>query len=133
MKLYVILFLRSDLMNDMLMWTFIAECPIPKDVEDLLVNNEKAVAAYKTVRDTAIFTNKRIIIKDVQGITGKKVEIYSIPFSSIIMWSTENAGIVDFNSEVEVWTKIGKFKINLSKGVNVRQFDKLMAFNVLKD
>ncbi len=120
-------------MNDMLMWTFIAECPIPKDVEDLLVNNEKAVAAYKTVRDTAIFTNKRIIIKDVQGITGKKVEIYSIPFSSIIMWSTENAGIVDFNSEVEVWTKIGKFKINLSKGVNVRQFDKLMAFNVLKD
>ena len=120
-------------MNDMLMWTYIAECPIPKDVEDLLVNNEKAVAAYKTVRDTAIFTNKRIIIKDVQGITGKKVEIYSIPFSSIIMWSTENAGIVDFNSEVEVWTKIGKFKINLSKGVNVRQFDKLMAFNVLKD
>lgn len=120
-------------MNDMLMWTFIAECPIPKDIEDLLVNNEKAVAAYKTVRDTAIFTNKRIIIKDVQGITGKKVEIYSIPFSSIIMWSTENAGIVDFNSEVEVWTKIGKFKINLSKGVNVRQFDKLMAFNVLKD
>ncbi len=120
-------------MKDMLMWTFIADCPIPKDAEELLVKNEKAIAAYSTIRDTAIFTDKRIIIKDVQGITGKKVEMYSIPYSSIIMWSTENAGVVDFNSEVEIWTKVGRFKINLGRGVNVRQFDKLMAFNVLND
>ena len=120
-------------MKDMLMWTFIADCPIPKDVDELLVGKEKAVAAYKTIRDTAIFTDKRIIIKDVQGLTGKKIEMYSIPYSSIIMWSTENAGVVDFNSEVEIWTKVGRFKINLGRGVNIRQFDKLMAFNILKD
>lgn len=115
----------------MLAWTFIAECKIPADVEDLLIKGEEAVAAYKTIRDTAIFTNKRIIIRDAQGLTGKKIEMYSIPYSSINMWSTENAGVIDFTSEVELWTRAGQFKINLSKGVNVRKFDKLMATYVL--
>lgn len=118
-------------MKEILSWTFIRECDIPKDIEDLLVTGEKAVAAYKTLRDCAIFTNKRIIIKDVQGVTGKKVEMYSIPFTNINMWSTENAGIVDINSEVELWTRAGHFKINLSRDVDVRRFDKLIAYYVL--
>lgn len=69
------------------------------------------VAAYKTFRDSAIFTNKRLIIRDAQGLTGKKVEIYSLPYSSINMWSTENAGkLLDFNAEVELWTRTGHLK-----------------------
>lgn len=116
-----------------LAWTFLGECALPNDVDNLLIEGEVAVAAYKTFRDSAIFTNKRIIIRDAQGITGKKVEIYSIPYCSINMWSTENAGIIDLNSEVELWTKAGHFKINLSKGVDVRKFDKLMASYILKN
>ena len=116
-----------------LAWTLLSECAIPNDVDDLLIKGEDAVAAYKTFRDSAIFTNKRVIIRDAQGLTGKKVEIYSLPYSSILMWSTENAGIIDFNSEVELWTKAGHFKINLGKGVDVRKFDKLMASYILKD
>ena len=115
-----------------LQWTLVSECPIPNDVTDLLVEGEKAVTAYKTFRDAAIFTTKRIIIRDAQGLTGKKIEIYSLPYSSINMWSTENAGIIDFNSEVELWTRAGHFKINLSKGVDVRKFDKLIANYILK-
>ena len=118
-------------MKGILAWTFLAECAIPKDVTNILVEGEEAVAAYKTLRDCAIFTNKRIIIKDVQGVTGKKIEMYSIPYSSINMWSTENAGIIDFNSEVELWTRAGQFKINLSKGIDVRRFDRLMATYIL--
>lgn len=114
-----------------LSWTLVSECAIPSDVENLLVNGEEAVAAYKTFRDSAIFTNKRIIIRDAQGLTGKKIEVYSIPYSSINMWSTENAGVIDFNSEVELWTRAGHIKINLSKGVDVRKFDKLMANYIL--
>ena len=114
-------------------WTFASECPIPNDVENLLVTGENAVAAYKTIRDRAIFTNKRIIIRDAQGITGKKVEIYSIPYSSILMWSTENAGnLLDFNAEVELWTLAGHLKINLKKGIDIRTFDKLIANALLK-
>ena len=71
----------------LLSWTFISECPIPNDVNELLVDGEEAIAAYKTIRDSAIFTNKRLIVRDAQGITGRKVEIYSLPYSSINMWS----------------------------------------------
>ncbi|MDF2607134.1 MAG: hypothetical protein K0S34_1329 [Bacillales bacterium] len=109
-------------------WTLISECPIPNDVNELLVEGEVAIAAYKTFRDSAVFTNKRLIVRDAQGITGKKVEIYSLPYSSIHMWSTENAGsFFDVNAEVELWTRAGHIKVNLKKGVDIRKFDKLIA------
>lgn len=116
-----------------LAWTLLAECPIPNDINDLLVEGEVAVAAYKTFRDSAIFTNKRLIVRDAQGLTGKKVEIYSLPYSSINMWSTENAGkFFDLNAEVELWTRAGHIKVNLHKGVDIRKFDKLIANALLK-
>lgn len=113
-------------------WTFISECPIPDDVDDLLVPGEKAVAAYKTFRDSAIFTTKRLIVRDAQGLTGKKVEIYSLPYSSINMWSSENGGKIDINSEVELWTRAGHIKIKLRKDVNIRKFDKLISTALLR-
>ena len=62
--------------------------------------------------------NKRIIIFDRQGLTGKKIEIYSIPYRSIDMWSTENAGkLFDIDAELELWTKAGHFKINVDKKI----------------
>ncbi|NLO98385.1 MAG: PH domain-containing protein [Peptococcaceae bacterium] len=115
----------------LLSWTFISECPIPNDVNELLVDGEEAIAAYKTIRDSAIFTNKRLIVRDAQGITGRKVEIYSLPYSSINMWSTENAGTLDINAEVELWTRAGHIKVNLKKGVDIRKFDKLIAQAIL--
>ena len=118
--------------DNVLTWTFVSECSIPGDVTDLLVNDEQAIAAYKTIRDSAIFTNKRLIVRDAQGLTGKKVEIYSLPYSSINMWSSENAGTLDFNAEVELWTRAGHIKVNLKKGVDVRKFDKLIANALLK-
>lgn len=112
-------------------WTLLNECEIPNDIENILVKGEIPVTAYKTFRDIAIFTNKRLIVRDSQGLTGKKVEVYSLPYSSINMWSTENAGFIDFNTEVELWTRAGHFKIRLGKDVDVRKFDKLIAEFVL--
>lgn len=113
-------------------WTLFEECPIPDDVQDLLIEGEQAIAAYKTFRDSAIFTNKRLIVRDAQGLSGKKIEIYSIPYSSILMWSTENAGKLDLNAEVELWTRAGHIKVNLKRGVDIRKFDKLIANAILK-
>lgn len=116
-----------------LTWTLMAECPIPADVEKILVPGETPVAAYKTLRDAAIFTDRRLIVRDAQGLSGKKVEIYSLPYSSIYMWSSENGhGIFDFNSEIELWTKAGHIKVNLSKGLDVRKLDKLIATAILR-
>lgn len=119
--------------NNSLEWVFVAKSKIPEDVVDILAPGEVAVAAYRTLRDSATFTDKRIIIKDVQGLTGKKVELYSIPYSSINMWSTETAGLLfDLSAEVELWTKAGNIKITLQKGIDVREFDRLIAHCILR-
>ena len=113
-------------------WTFVQETKAPQEVYEILVNGEEIEAAYKTVRDVAVITNKRIIIADKQGITGKKVEVYTIPFKSIVMYSSENAhGILDFNAEIELWTRVGKFKLNLKKGIDIRKLDKIIGENIL--
>lgn len=112
-------------------WTFVQEVPIPDDVSSLLVEGETAWTAFKTFRDSAVFTNKRLIVRDAQGVTGKKVEIYSLPYSSINMWSSENAGTLDFNAELELWTRAGKIKIKVGKGADIRRIDQLIAHSVL--
>lgn len=118
--------------TNILSWTLVSECPIPDDVNELLVQGERAVAAYKTFRDSAIFTTKRLIVRDAQGLRGKKVEIYSLPYSTINMWSSENAGkLLDFNAELELWTRAGHIKVNLNKGIDVRRLDRLIADAVL--
>ncbi len=118
--------------NQAMAWTFVREVPVPDDIKSILIEGEQAMLAYATVRDTAVVTNKRIIIADKQGLTGKKVEIFSIPFKSIVMYSSENAGnILDFNTEIEIWTYIGSMKLKLKKGVDIRKLDKLIAQGVL--
>lgn len=114
-----------------LSWIFYQEIPVPHDVQELLINGEVAERAFRTVRNVAIFTNKRLIVKDVQGLTGSKVEIYSLPYSSVHMWSTENAGMLDFTSEVELWTRAGNIKIQLKRDINIRTFERLFAEYIL--
>ena len=114
-----------------LSWIFYQEIPVPHDVQELLINGEVAERAFRTVRDVAIFTNKLLIVKDVQGLTGSKVEIYSLPYSSVHMWSTENAGMLDFTSEVELWTRAGNIKIQLKRDINIRTFERLLAEYIL--
>lgn len=115
-----------------LSWTLTEECPIPDDVYELLIDGEQPVAAYRTIRDSAIFTDRRLIVRDAQGFTGKKVEIYSLPYTAINMWSSENAaGFMDFTAELELWTRAGHIKIELLKGIDVRKLDKLIAQCVL--
>ncbi|GAA2010529.1 PH domain-containing protein [Microbacterium ulmi] len=113
-------------------WTLQQEIPIPADVMPLLTEGEQPVAAFKTFRDAAIFTTKRLIVRDAQGMTGRKVEIYSLPYSTINMWSSENAGVLDWNSEIELWTRAGHIKVKLGKGADVRRLDSLISWAVLQ-
>lgn len=118
-------------------WTFISKCAIPSETASVLLENEVPYAAYKFIRDVALFTNKRLIVSDEQGITGKKVEVYSLPWSAVNMWSSENAGKLDLNAEIELWTHVklwtraGHIKINLGPDDNIREIDALIASAVL--
>ena len=113
-------------------WTFMSEVAEPEQINDVLIEGEKIEIAYKTVRDVAAVTNKRIIVSDKQGMTGKKIETYSIPFKSIIMYSSENGGrLLDLNAELEIWTHAGNFKLKVKKEVDIRKLDKIIARHIL--
>lgn len=112
-------------------WTFSDEREIPKEVEEYLIPGEETHAAFYTVRDYAVFTNKRIIMVDSQGLLGKKKEVYTIPYRSIYFYSVENSGTFDLNSEVELETKMGTIKIKLGRKVDVKALQLLLAREIL--
>lgn len=76
---------------------------IEKEFEQLLADGEHVEKAYKIIRDSFVFTNKRLILVDKQGVTGKKVEYHSIPYKSITHFSVETAGNFDLDAELKIW------------------------------
>lgn len=116
----------------LLTWTFVEKAEPEEELRSLLTDGEEIRQCYKTVRDQAALTNKRLIILDRQGITGKKIEIYSLPYRSVDMWSSENAGkLLDINSELELWTKAGHFKLRLNPDCDIREFDRILGRAIL--
>lgn len=74
-----------------------------KDVLSLFVSGEEIIGTYKALRDYVVFTNKRIISVNVQGMTGKKKDFTNMPYSKIQVFSIETAGVLDMDSELEVY------------------------------
>jgi hypothetical protein len=73
------------------------------DLRPILVSEERILKAYKLVRDMIIFTDKRVLFVDKQGMTGKKVEYLSLPYGKITAYSLETAGSFDAESELKIW------------------------------
>lgn len=72
-------------------------------VNDLLIPGETVIGSYKGIRDSVTFTNKRVISVNVQGMTGKKKDYTSLPYSRIQAFSVETAGVLDLDSELELY------------------------------
>jgi hypothetical protein len=69
----------------------------------IMADNETIALAYKEIRDMYIFTDKRLILIDKQGLTGRKVEYHSIPYKSITHFAVETAGHFDLDAELKIW------------------------------
>ncbi|WP_206498395.1 PH domain-containing protein [Rhodococcus sp. KRD175] len=69
----------------------------------LLGGGEQIHAAYQLVRDAFLFTNRRLLMIDKQGLTGKKVEYHSVPYRSITHFAVETAGTFDLDAELKIW------------------------------
>jgi len=76
---------------------------VEREFANILIENEQISRAFKIVRDLIVFTNKRIVLVDRQGITGKKAEYQSIPYSSISRFSKETTGNFDLDAELKLW------------------------------
>ncbi|QNK86793.1 PH domain-containing protein [Sporosarcina sp. resist] len=107
---------------------------VEKEMKDLLALTEKVEHAYKLIRDLLIFTDKRLILVDKQGVTGKKVEYHSIPYKSIVHFSIETAGTFDLEAELNIWLSGSSVPIQkkFNKSLNVYKVQSVLAEYVLK-
>jgi hypothetical protein len=106
-----------------------------KKYGQLLTDSEEIELGFKLVRDTFIFTNKRLILVDVQGLTGSKTEYKSIGYKSISRFSIETAGTFDLEAELKIWISSEvqpSIVKQFNKGVNVYDVQKVLAHHVLK-
>ena len=76
---------------------------IQRDFGRLFAEDEQVYAGFKVIRDTWIFTDRRLILVDVQGMTGRKKEYLSIPYNKITMYSVETTGAFDLDAELKLW------------------------------
>jgi hypothetical protein len=110
----------------------------PKELEadfgGVVFEGEVIESAFKIFRDKWVFTNKRLIMLDVQGITGSKKEYHSIPYKSITHFLVESTGSFDLDCEIEIWVSgyTRSFKKQLKKGIDIVKLQRTLALNICK-
>ena len=102
------------------------------EIPSLLLDDEEIIFAFSTIRDQVIFTNKRIISINVQGITGKKVMFLSYPYSNIEFYGIQTAGAIDFDSELIIKFRSGAIlQFDFTKKVDIQEINNLISKRVL--
>ncbi|WP_073851616.1 PH domain-containing protein [Pontibacter flavimaris] len=108
---------------------------LAKEFQPILIDDERIERAYKLIRDMLVFTNRRLILVNKQGLTGTKTDYQSIPYSSIKMFSKESAGIGDLDAELKIWLT-GEdqptIKQDFRKGDNINEAYRVLSKYVLK-
>ena len=103
-----------------------------KMVAPILVDGEELIGSYQSIRDGVVFTDKRIIAINVQGITGKKKDFTSLPYSKIQAFSVETAGAFDLDSELELWfSGMGRIKLEFIGAADITHICKMISEKVL--
>ena len=101
-------------------------------ISPMFIEGEVIIGTFQSIRDGVVFTNKRIITINVQGMTGKKKDFTSLPYSKIQAYSVETAGVLDLDSEVELWfSGMGKVKLEFVKRADVSAICRIISGFVL--
>ena len=101
-------------------------------VQPILVDGESIIAEYSSVRDFVLFTNKRIIAVNVQGLSGKKKDFSSLPYSKIQAFSIETAGTFDLDAELELYfSGLGRVKFEFAGSSEITKIGKLISAHIL--
>ena len=105
---------------------------LPPWLPGLFVPGEDIIGTYQGVHDGVIFTNKRIIAINVQGLTGKKKDFTSIPYSKIQVYSVETAGVLDLDSELDLWfSGLGHVRFEFVSRADVAQICRVISGFIL--
>lgn len=77
---------------------------VTREFQPLMIEGETIEKAFRLIKDMFVFTNKRLILAEKQ-LVGTKVDYLSIPYSSVIRFSKESAGMLDLDAELKIWIK----------------------------
>lgn len=107
---------------------------IQREFSQILAQGEVVEHAYQLIRDYFVFTNKRFVLVDKQGLTGSKVEYHSIPYRSITHFSVETAGTFDLDAELKIWITGTQVPIQkqFNKKLSIYEVQAVLASYVLK-
>jgi len=99
----------------------------------ILIAGEQVLTAFRTVRDTVFLTSLRFVVINVQGLTGAKVAVQSIPYRSIVRFSVETAGTFDLDADLNIWVSSAAVPIGVKIGrkSDTVAIQKLLAEKVL--
>ena len=101
-------------------------------IAPILIQGENIVSAYKAIRDFVVFTDKRLIAVNVQGMTGRKRDFTSLPYAKIQAFSIETAGTFDLDSELDLWfSGLGNVRLEFRGQVDIRHLGQMIATFVL--
>lgn len=101
-------------------------------ITPMFIPGEQIIQSFRGIRDGVVFTNKRIFAINIQGITGKKKDFTSLPYSKIQAYSVETAGVLDLDSELELWfSGMGKVKFEFVAKANVSDICRMISEKVL--
>jgi hypothetical protein len=112
----------------------VSQDELQKQYSQLLCDGEEIELGFKIIRDMFIFTNKRLILVDKQGITGSKTEYKSVSYKSITRFSIETTGTFDLDAELKIWVSSEiepSISKQFNKSVNVYDVQKVLAHHVL--
>lgn len=105
---------------------------VVKDIQPLLITDEQIIGVYKAIRDYCVFTNKRVIAVNVQGMTGKKKDFTSLPYSKVSAYSVETSGVFDLDSELEMYfSGLGKVKFEFTGQSDIIQIGQSISNYIL--
>ncbi|MCK8492687.1 PH domain-containing protein [Spirosoma sp. RP8] len=107
---------------------------LSKEYGHLLSDSEVIEIGFTLIRDMFMFTNKRLILVDKQGVTGRKIDYLSIPYRAITRFSIETAGHLDLDAELKIWIsseQTPSITKKFNKSVNIYDLQKVLANHVL--
>ncbi|MCD6077011.1 MAG: hypothetical protein K0R89_949 [Ramlibacter sp.] len=107
---------------------------IQHEFGQILAPGESVQHAYQLIRDYLVFTDKRFVLVDKQGMTGSKVEYHSIPYRSITHFSVETAGTFDLEAELKIWISGSPVPIQkqFNKKLSIYEVQAVLASYVLR-
>jgi len=114
-----------------------SEVPIDKlqtEFASILIQGEVLEKGFRLIRDMFVFTNKRLILVEKQGLTGSKADYLTIPYKSIIRFAKESAGIMDLDAELKIWItgQAEPIRKEFKKDNNINLVYQMLSFHILK-